>query len=131
MGLNLALVEQATTTSGGIMSLLPPLVMFGALMYFMVIRPQKKRQEKTKNLMGSLQVGDTIQTIGGFIGDIDEVDVDEFVIISEGTKLRIKKNAVAIKLNENANVSEIELKKVEPEVNDNDEEDFQVEDFEI
>lgn len=123
MGLNLALVAPAA--NGGILSFLPTILMFVVLIYFMIIRPQKKRQTEAKNLLASLKVGDKVQTIGGFIGELLEINDDDFVILSEESKLRIKKSAVAIRLNaEEATV-------VSTSTEEEDDEDFKIEDFEI
>lgn len=43
-------------------------------MYFLLIRPQKKQQEKVQNMLDNLQVGDSIITIGGLHGVIDKID---------------------------------------------------------
>ena len=131
MSLGFALVEQAATSAtGGLISFLPTILMFGALIYFMIIRPQKKRQQSAKTLLESLEVGDKVQTIGGFIGEVIEMDTDEFVILSEGSRLRVKKNAVAIRLNavEQPEITSISKEKASKETDD---EDFKIEDFEI
>ena len=57
-------------------------IFFGALIYFMVIRPQKKQQKKQDELMSSIAVGDSILTTSGFYGVIIDM-VDEDVIIVE------------------------------------------------
>lgn len=49
-------------------------VVFIALMYFMMIRPQKKQQEKRQEMMNGLKKGDEVVTIGGLHGVIDEVN---------------------------------------------------------
>ncbi len=127
MGLNVALF---TAASGSILSMLPTIIIFGALLYFMIIRPQKKRQQNAQNLLNSLKVGDKVQTIGGFIGEIIVMEDDEYVILSEESKLRIKKNAVAIRVNPITETEE--PKPVEDDNdNDNDDDDFKIDGFEI
>lgn len=121
--LNLAVLTQ-TSAAGGILSFLPTMVIFGALIYFMIIRPQKKRQDNQNKLMSSLQIGDKIQTIGGFIGTIESMQDDEYVILSEESKVRIKKNAVAIRLTETVQETPV----VE---DDDDDDDFKIDGFEI
>lgn len=79
-----------------IFSLLPfALIML--LMYFMMIRPQKKAQEKTKSMLDSLKKGDTVVTIGGLHGMIDEVrEADKTVVIDcEGIFLTFERRAIA------------------------------------
>lgn len=54
-------------------------VMFGA-MYFLVIRPQKKRQEEMAKVRDSLKIGDTVVTIGGIRGNVVALTEDAFEI---------------------------------------------------
>ena len=54
---------------------------FGVLIYFMIIRPQKKQQKKQDELMNSLELGDSILTTSGFYGVvIDMVDSDVVIV---------------------------------------------------
>lgn len=79
-----------------IFSLLPfALIML--LMYFMMIRPQKKAQEKTQSMLSSLKKGDAVVTIGGLHGLIDEVrEADKTVVIDcEGIFLTFERRAIA------------------------------------
>ena len=52
-----------------------------ALMYFMMIRPQKKQQTQMKNLLDSLETGDSVLTTAGFYGVV--IDINEDVVIVE------------------------------------------------
>ncbi len=63
-------------------SILMLVVMF-ALLYFMLIRPQKKRDKETKAMIDALKVGDKVVTIGGICGKITKIK-DDFVIIESG-----------------------------------------------
>lgn len=54
-------------------------VMFGA-MYFLMIRPQKKRQEEMAKVRDSLKIGDTVVTIGGIRGNVVALTEDAFEI---------------------------------------------------
>lgn len=79
----------------GIGSLLLIVAMI-ALMYFTMIRPQKKQERETNEMRNNLQVGDEITTIGGIIGKIVSIK-EETVMIETGhdrTKIRILKTAV-------------------------------------
>ncbi len=65
-------------------SLIPMILIFGVMMYFMVIRPEKKKKKEEEALRNSLQVGDRITTIGGICGKIIEInDADEGIIVIE------------------------------------------------
>ena len=84
--------------------LLSTFLMFGSLIaifYFIVIRPQKQQQEKLKEMIAALKIGDEIVTNGGIIGKIIEVKETSFVIRSaEKSNLEIGKPAVVGKRNE-------------------------------
>ena len=66
---------------GQLISLILPLIIFVAIMYFMIIRPQKKQMEKAQNMYDSLTPGDAIVTIGGLHGVIDEVNTAQNTIV--------------------------------------------------
>ncbi|MEJ2128650.1 MAG: preprotein translocase subunit YajC [Woeseiaceae bacterium] len=72
------------------------MVVFIALMYFMMIRPQQKRQKEHANLVAALKVGDEILTTGGILGIITGVS-DHYAIvkIAENTEIKIQKSSVA------------------------------------
>lgn len=62
---------------------LMPLILLIFIMYFLLIRPQKKREKETTQMRNSLQVGDEIITIGGICGKIVKLK-DESLIIQVG-----------------------------------------------
>ena len=70
------------------------IAMFGIL-YFLILRPQMKRQKAQKELMSSLNKGDEIVTVGGMIGTLTKVD-DDFVKVqlANNIEIRMQKNAV-------------------------------------
>ena len=81
-----------------IMDIVSILLLVGvfALMYFAMIRPQKKQEREINNMRNNLQVGDEITTIGGIIGKIISIK-EETVMIETGhdrTKIRILRSAV-------------------------------------
>ena len=57
-----------------------PLVLMVALLYFFMIRPQKKRDKEEREMRNSIQVGDEISTIGGFIGKVVSIKDDVLTI---------------------------------------------------
>ena len=82
------------------MELLSTLIMFGlmfGIMYFVLIRPQKKQQEKVQDMLSNLKIGDSIVTIGGLHGIIDEInDAAKTVVLDcEGIYLTFERRAVA------------------------------------
>ena len=72
------------------------LVAMVAIFYFLLIRPQKKKEKADRMLRNSLKAGDTITTIGGFTGRVLSVKDGEVVFETgaDRTKLTIKKWAV-------------------------------------
>ncbi|AOM82480.1 preprotein translocase subunit YajC [Salisediminibacterium beveridgei] len=75
-------------------ALLPLLLMF-AIFYFLLIRPQQKRQKKIQEMHQSLQKGDRVITIGGMHGTIDAIDEDKIVMNVNGSdKLTFDRQAV-------------------------------------
>lgn len=83
------------TGAMGYSSLIFLILMF-VVMYFILIRPQKKKEKESKAMQSSLQVGDEIVTIGGIVGLVVQVNKDTVVIetTSNRNKLRIKNWAV-------------------------------------
>ncbi len=85
--------------SGGLVSLLLPLVLIAAVFYFLIMRPQKKREQEHQEMIESLKKGDQIVTIGGVHGTIRQIDEDSVLaqVDSNGVKLRFDKQAIASK----------------------------------
>lgn len=84
-----------------------PLIIMFALLYFLFIRPQKKRDNELKEMQNNLQIGDEVVTSGGIIGIVVRKADDNVVIETGGerNKIRIKSYAIA------ENVSAIERAK--------------------
>ena len=77
--------------------------------YFLLIRPQKKRVEQHQQLIGSVDVGDEIVTIGGLYGTITAIGDDDFELEpSPGTRLRFVKSAIARRITEDLAADEEE-----------------------
>ena len=73
-----------------------PLVIIIVLFYFLLIRPQRKRDKQEREMRNSISVGDEISTIGGFIGRVVSIKDDTLVIesSSDRTKLKIYRWAI-------------------------------------
>ena len=80
--------------AGGLMSFLPIILMFGVL-WFIMIRPQMKRQKEAKAMLEALAKNDEVVTAGGILGKVTKV-TDQYVSleIAEGTEITVQKNAV-------------------------------------
>lgn len=67
------------------MIILYVVVIVGA-MYFLLIRPQKKNEKKQKDLLGNIEVGDSVLTSSGFYGMIIDVQDDTVIVEFGGNK---------------------------------------------
>lgn len=78
----------------GIGTILPLILMF-VLFYFLLIRPQQKRQKAVQSMQSSLKKGDKIVTIGGLHGFIDSIDDNKAVIkCGDGSRLTYERSAI-------------------------------------
>jgi preprotein translocase subunit YajC len=105
----LQLISAAETTSSGgnsLVGMLPLVAIFGA-MYFLLLRPQRKRQKATKNLQSSLQEGDEIILSSGIYGWISTIEENYFwVEISKDTEVRVLKSMVSSRVSTPSSSSE-------------------------
>lgn len=68
---------------------------FVAIFYFMLLRPQLKRQKEHKALMESLQKGDEVVFAGGLVGTIQKVDGDFAVIeLANNVEVKVQRSAI-------------------------------------
>lgn len=83
-----------------LLATLLPLVAMFAIMYFLLIVPEKKRTKKYNTMLSELKVNDEILTRGGIVGKIITIEEDQMVIQSgpDRARFRITKNAIAQKL---------------------------------
>jgi preprotein translocase subunit YajC len=76
------------------------LIMFGliiAIFYFMIIRPQQKRQKEREALLGQIKKGDKIITAGGIHGDVIGVEDKTLLIeIAEKVKVKIERSSISV-----------------------------------
>ncbi len=89
----------AAAASGGdlqpsLMSMLPLLLMF-VVLYFVMIRPQMKKQKEHKTMIDALAKGDEIVTAGGFLGKVSKLgDGYLHVEIANGVEIQMQRSAV-------------------------------------
>lgn len=67
-----------------------------ALLWLLLIRPQRQRQVKQQQLLGSIEPGDEVLTVGGLYGIVQEIDEEDDLIveIADGVHVRIARRAV-------------------------------------
>ena len=90
-----------TQASGGssVMFIVVYIAIFAAIIYFMMIRPQKKQKPKTDQMLSQMEPGDNIMTTSGFYGTILDVVDDSTIIVEFGNnkncRIPMHKSAVA------------------------------------
>ncbi len=86
---------QQAAPQGSLIDLWPLVVIFIAF-YFLLIRPQQKKQKAHSEMVGALQVGDEVMTAGGILGRITAVSDHYAVVqISDNTEIKIQKASVS------------------------------------
>jgi preprotein translocase subunit YajC len=86
---------------GNLLFTLAPLLLIGAVFYFMLIRPQQRRAREQQALLSSVEVGDDVVTTAGIFGTVIDIDEEDGVItveIAPGTQIRMMKAGIARKL---------------------------------
>jgi preprotein translocase subunit YajC len=79
---------------GSLTTFAPIIIMF-VVMYFIMIRPQQKRQKEMKTMMDALGKGDEVITVGGVLGRVTNVKEAYVTIeVAAGTEIVVQKNAV-------------------------------------
>jgi preprotein translocase subunit YajC len=100
------ILAQSSKSNGGaaqILIFIPLILVF----YFLMIRPQRAKMRAHQELLGNLEVGDEVETVGGIIGTIRGMTNDEFMLeAAPGTTLRVSRGAVRRKVYQEEDVEE-------------------------
>ncbi len=91
------IAQNSGEAASGAFNLLLVIVVFGGLFLFMSLR-QRKRLRERDAFLGTLKVGDEIRSYGGVLGTIESLDDEQAVIVSEGTRLRLVRAAIAARV---------------------------------
>ncbi len=92
-----------TTDTTSTIYLVVFLVLLFAIFYFLIIRPQRKRQQEQHQLLSDLRPGDRVVTIGGIYGQIESLAEDSVVLkIESGATIRVARRGIAFKQGEGA-----------------------------
>ena len=80
---------------GGLMTFLPFIAII-AIFYFLIIRPQSKKQKETQKMLSALKKGDKVVTVGGIHGTIQTVRENSVVVkVDDNTKIEFSRSAVS------------------------------------
>lgn len=89
---------EAGGTGSAIASLLPLVLLF-VLFYFMLIRPQQKRQKQHREMVAGIEKGDEIATVGGTLGKVVNVNENFITLeIANGIEVKLQRHAVSTML---------------------------------
>jgi len=94
----LTLADAATPSAGpSPLSSIVPFICVGVIFYFLIIRPQNKRQKELSNLVSTLKTGDKVVTSSGIHGIISNVKEGSTLIlkIADNVKIELDKSAIA------------------------------------
>ena len=91
----------APSTPGGGIGFFVPFIFIFIIMYFVMIRPQKKRQDEQRKLVASLKTGDRVVTNAGIHGLISNVKETTVIVkVADNVKIEMEKSAIATVLKE-------------------------------
>ena len=95
-GTNAAGAEMGAAGGAQLISMLVSMVLMVAVFYFLLIRPQRKKDKKVKEMLAALKSGDRICTIGGIYGTITKIKDDTITIAvgSERTEMVLARWAI-------------------------------------
>lgn len=106
---------EQTAATGDILTMILPLALFFVVIYFVMIRPEKKRREKFQSMLKGLKAGDSVVTIGGIRGKIIKIKDDNIRLrISSNVDIDMIKSSISSVVNpEGSEDSSKETKKEE------------------
>jgi preprotein translocase subunit YajC len=82
--------------AGGMLTMLLPFALIIGVFYFLIIRPQSKKQKETKAMLSSLRKNDRVATIGGIRGTIVSVKEDTVIVkVDNNVKMEFSKSAIS------------------------------------
>jgi len=89
--------EQGGTAFEGMLGFFMPMALLVLVFYFLLIRPERKRSKKAKEMRENVQIADEVVTSGGIIGRVVSVKDDTVLIETGGdrTRIRVLKSAIA------------------------------------
>ena len=109
------MATETASSLSQVLGMVLPLVLLFAVFYFLIIRPQKKRDKETRDMLSALKKGDKITTIGGIVGTVVDVKEDKFVIETGADQVRIELAKWALSTNETADAAAKEQAKKDAE----------------
>jgi preprotein translocase subunit YajC len=101
--------KQPASPMSGMGSLLPMMLVMFAIIYFLMIRPEQKKQKERQKMMAAMKKGDRVMTSAGIFGTVGAVkDSSIMVKIAENTVVEFAKNAVTTVINKDGTEKQAE-----------------------
>ncbi len=99
----MTILQAAPAAQGSQWSMWIMLALIFVVMWFFMIRPQRKQQKELQNFRDSLKKGDKVVTIGGIYGTVTEIKEGSVLIeVDNNVKIRVSKQAIVKDFTENA-----------------------------
>ena len=96
VGTTAVVLAQAAAPPGGTLGQFVPIILVFIVFYFILIRPQQKKQKEHGQMVAGLQVGDEVMTAGGILGRITGISEHYAVVqIADNTEIKIQKSSVS------------------------------------
>lgn len=95
------LIQSGGQQGGGTLGFLLPMVLIFAIMYFLIFRPQAKKQKQQQAMIEAIKKGDKVVTAGGIYGTVAGIKEKEktlIIKIAENVKIEVTKSSIAKKL---------------------------------
>ena len=91
--------ETATQPKPNMLAQFFPFILMFAILYFLIIRPQKKKQKNHQNMIDNVKVHDTVITNGGIIGKVVNIKKEKNILVvrvdeTNNTKIEFQRNAI-------------------------------------
>lgn len=92
-----AYAQTAASGGGDIIATILPFVLIFAVMYFLIIRPQRTQQKKRVEMLAAIRRGDQVVTGGGIVGKVSKVidDSEIEIEVADGVKMRVMRSLLA------------------------------------
>ena len=92
----------AASPTGGLMSMAPLMIAFIAIMYFLTIRPQQKRDKERQEMLNALSKGDEVITTGGICGRVVSLkEADVVLEVGKDVTIKFVRGSIAQVINPN------------------------------
>ena len=96
--MSVVMTSEAAAGAGSMITMVIWMVVLFGLMYFLMIRPQKKEQKRVAAMLADMEVGDAVVTTGGFYGVIIDITDDDVIVEfgnNKNCRIPMRKAAIA------------------------------------